>query len=110
MKEFIQSVESLDIRIYNLFTYISADPDGTLSSCLNWTIKINYNFQSFANVESSLDAQSLTCALPNAAPSAEITPSLLGVHVAVLIVAGISLMLSWRQVYFVSKEYMYYKR
>jgi hypothetical protein len=33
-----------------------------------------------------------------------------GVHFAIIIVASLSLFLSWRQVYFVSREYLYFKR
>ncbi len=31
-------------------------------------------------------------------------------HFAIIIVASLSLFLSWRQVYFVSREYLYFKR
>jgi len=36
--------------------------------------------------------------------------NLVGVHVAVMIVASVSLFLAWRQIYFVSKEYLFFKR
>jgi len=34
----------------------------------------------------------------------------LGIHIAVMIFASWSLFLAWKQVYFVSKEYLYFKR
>lgn len=36
--------------------------------------------------------------------------SIVGVHIAIIIIASLSLLLSWRQVYFVSREYLYFKR
>lgn len=54
MKKFIEDVETLNLRINNVITYIAVDSKGHYSECLNWTILITHNFQSFANVNGKL--------------------------------------------------------
>ena len=35
--------------------------------------------------------------------------NLIGIHVAVVVVASLSLFLAWRQIYYVSREYLHFK-
>ena len=51
----------MHLEIRNIITYISMDEEGQMESCLNWTVHIAYNFESFANVESELEGESFTC-------------------------------------------------
>lgn len=107
MKQFIQEVESMRMQISNLVTFISMDSQGKMNACLNWTLHIRYSFQSFANVQSELEALSNTCAIDQLPEERE---SLVGVHISVMVLSVLSLLASWRQVYQVSKEYMISKK
>jgi hypothetical protein len=105
-KKFLQGVENMALKIDNLQTYISEVAPGQYADCLNWTIDIGYSLQSLANVESTLEASSKECA----GTTEEETETLVGIHVAIILAASLSLFLSWRQVYDVSKEYLYFKK
>ena len=107
MKDFIQEVENIQINIQNVITYISIDSDGKLNQCLNWTIYINYDFQSFANVEGSLEAEPFECYVGEDIYNEE---SIISVHIAILFISICSLIASWKQVYTVSREYRVYKK
>lgn len=50
VKDFLNGIESMRLDIRSLITYVSAGPNKTLDSCLNWTVTIDYSFQSYANV------------------------------------------------------------
>ena len=95
------------LTIEGVRTFISRDEKGALQDCLHWNINIDYSLQSLANVESSLEAESQLCLGQEGLAG---TDSLVGVHLAVIAVASLSLFLAWRQVYFVSKEYLFFKR
>ena len=96
----------LDIR--SLVTYVSAGPNKTLDSCLNWTITIEYSFQSYANIEAKLSSRSSECLIDNKRVYLE--QNILFANAVVLVLAIFSLIFSWRQIYEISKEYMRYKR
>ena len=49
LKNFIQEVQILKLNINNIITYLKVDSQGELSACLNWTVFIEYNFESFAS-------------------------------------------------------------
>jgi len=57
VKEFLNDIESMKLDIRSLITYVSAGPNTTLDSCLNWTITIDYSFQSYANIEAQLSSR-----------------------------------------------------
>jgi hypothetical protein len=61
MKQFLQNVENMNLEIQNIITYISQDENEQFDSCLNWTITISYSFESFANIDSTLEANSFVC-------------------------------------------------
>lgn len=91
-------------------TFISKGPRGELEDCLHWTIDIDYSLESLANVESSLTADSQLCLSEESSAAVAPSDNLVGVHVAVVVLGALSLFLAWRQIYFVSKEYLYFKR
>ena len=98
----------MDLTIEGVRAFISRNSRGELEDCLHWDINIDYSLQSLANVESSLEADSQLCL--NQESSLSPSDNLVGVHLAVMVIASISLFLAWRQIYFVSKEYLYFKR
>lgn len=67
---------------------------------MDWDIYIGYSLQSLANVESTLEAYSTECSGVGTEYEGE---SIIGIHVAIIIIASLSLILAWRQVYFVSR-------
>lgn len=108
MKTFLQNVENMNVQIQNVITYISVDENNQFDSCLNWTISIGYSFESFANIDSSLEANSFACRIDDSTVTGQ--QSLIAIHLAVFIISSVSLVLSWKQVYSVSKDYMAYKK
>lgn len=98
----------MKLEIRSLLTYISATSNGTLDSCLNWTISIDYSFQSYANIESKLSSRPSECLVNDKLVYLE--QDILFANGAVLILSLISLGFSWTQIYEISKEYMRYKR
>jgi hypothetical protein len=60
-KDFLNGIESMKLDIRNLVTYVSSTPNKSLDSCLNWTITIEYSFQSYANIESKLSSRPFEC-------------------------------------------------
>lgn len=101
MKTFLNSIEQMNLQIKNLITYVSPVENKSWSSCLNWTLEIEYSFQSFANIESELSAIPSDCILDN--KRVHISENVVFVNIVVLILATISLTLSWRQIYEISK-------
>ncbi len=73
--------------------------------CMNWSVRLNYDFTSFASVKSSYETNSYYCDLPN---SKDLGHSYLLIHLVVLLLAFVSLILSGRYVYEIAKDYMHY--
>ena len=65
VKEFLNGIESMKLDIRSLITYVSEGPNKTLDSCLNWTITIDYSFQSYANIEAKLSSRPSECLIDN---------------------------------------------
>jgi hypothetical protein len=105
-KTFLQGVENMELKITGLKTFIS-NSSNEYTDCLAWDINIGYSLQSLANVEATLEANSAECSGIGTEYEGE---SIVGIHFAIIIIASLSLFLSWRQVYFVSREYLYFKR
>lgn len=61
----------MNLEISNVITYISVDENDEFDSCLNWTISIGYSFESFANIDSSLEANSFACRIDDTTVSGE---------------------------------------
>jgi hypothetical protein len=72
---------------------------------MNWKIRLNYDFTSFASVKSTYETNSYYCDLPN---SMDLGHSYLLIHLLVLLLAFVSLILSGRYVYEIAKDYMHY--
>ena len=107
MKNFIQSLETLHFNVNNVITYLSTDDQGKPNKCLNWSISINYNFQSFASVLGTLSTQPQVC---SAGSNAFHDEPIMGINLAILIISILSLVTAWKEVYEISKEYMIYKK
>jgi hypothetical protein len=107
-KNFLNTIESMKLDIRSLVTYVSSLPNKTLDSCMNWTITIEYSFQSCANIEAKLSSRPSECLIDNKRIYLE--QNILFANAVVLVLALMSLVFSWRQIYEISKEYMRYKR
>jgi len=72
---------------------------------MNWSIRLNYNFESFASVIVKYDTSSHYCNFRNAK---DLGHSYLLVHLIVLVLSFVSLILSGKYVYEIAKDYMHY--
>ncbi|KAL4456091.1 hypothetical protein ABPG74_014052 [Tetrahymena malaccensis] len=107
VKNFLNQITKMNFVSEGIktFTRYSDSPDQ--QSCLEWTITIEYDFESYANIEATIDTQSILCEGQN-------TESTFGynyvfIHSIVAVLAIISLALSTKYIYEVGKKYIKHK-
>lgn len=76
--------------------------------CNNWGLKIDYNFETYARIVAKFDSSSTFC--PNYGDDTmdNFGQSYLIIHIIVLVLASVSLFLSWKSIYQMAKDYMQY--
>lgn len=107
LKDKINQISQISLTVSGILTRSdfgrSSDKTDETSFCTNWTIKIDYNFDTFARIIGNFDSKGLFC---NSYQN--FGQSYLFVHFGVLILASISLFLSWKSIYEMAKDYMQY--
>ena len=86
--------------------YVEIPDTVGLQACMNWTFAINYNFQTFANIEVSLKTANGNCNEENQ----QIGSNFLFIHIIVMVLAFIGLALSWKHLYHTGAEYMHQRQ
>jgi len=76
--------------------------------CNNWGIKIDYNFETYAQIVANFDSSSTFCQNDGDQSMDNYGQSYLIIHLIVLILASVSLFLSWKSIYQMAKDYMQY--
>jgi len=77
--------------------------------CNNWSIKIDYNFETFARIIANFDSSTTFChSNDEKGIMNNFGQSYLLLHIIVLFLASISLFLSWKSIYQMAKDYMQY--
>lgn len=75
--------------------------------CNKWGIKIDYNFETYARIVANFDSSSTYCFEGDPGMD-NFGQSFLIIHIIVLILASVSLVLSWKSIYQMAKDYMQY--
>ena len=77
--------------------------------CNNWSIRIDYNFETFARIIATFDSSSTFCHIHDEEGIMDnFGQSYLLLHLIVLLLASVSLFLSWKSIYQMAKDYMQY--
>lgn len=107
LKEKINQISQISLTVSSILTRSNfgrpSDINEETSFCTNWTLYMDYNFDTFARIVGSFDSEGLFC---NSYEN--FGQSYLFVHFGVLILASISLFLSWKSIYEMAKDYMQY--
>lgn len=109
LKNITNSINQLTFIGENIRTRMWYGDEVNSYFCNNWGIKIDYNFETFARIVANFDSTSTYCkneGLDN--EMRNFGESYLLIHIIVLVLACVSLFLSWKSIYQMAKDYMQY--
>lgn len=107
LKSLTNKINQLTFTGDNIITKMWYKDSRNSFFCNSWGIKIDYNFETFARIVANFDSYSTYCS-GNEVGTDNFGQSYLLIHIIVLILACISLVLSWRSIYQMAKDYMQY--
>ena len=110
LKNMTNSLNQLTFSGDNIMTTMRYGDARNSYFCNKWSIRIDYNFETFSRIVANFDSASTFC---DESPFQEgnkdnFGQSYLLIHFIVLILASISLFLSWKSIYQMAKDYMQY--
>ena len=102
----MNQVSQVTIDIDSLRTIFDIKGTEAYDYCLDWHLTIDYNFETFAVVNALFESSSVFCPYSH---TEDFSPSFLLIHAIVLFLAVISLILSWRSIYQMARDYSNYR-
>lgn len=103
IKQFIQTISYMTIQTKNVRTYPSLTGIDDIKSCINWDMKINYDFTSHSQINARMD---IDCDFCNSDNYQNYGYNYIWIHILVLILASASLFVSLKYIYEVGMIYI----